>query len=398
MKKNSIVTGLTVSIGLVAAAISCTDKNDEADPIDVDSSIVWTVTDAFPALTFSSPVGLTSANDGSNRLFVLEQRGLVKVFSNTTGVSQATTFLDISGRVSSGGETGLLGIAFHPNFSTNGQFFVNYTRQQNGQLQTVISRFQSDKTVANGTSEEILLTFNQPYSNHNGGALLFGKDGYLYIATGDGGSGGDPQNNAQNLGVLLGKILRIDVNSKENGLNYAIPADNPFKTTANARPEIYAYGLRNPWRVTADRETDRFWIADVGQNTREEIDILERGGNYGWRITEGDECFNPGSNCNRTGLIEPVFDYGTSEGKSITGGYVYRGTKLASLKGQYIYGDYVSGNIWALQYNETSKQASNKLLTQLTGSLSSFGQDEAGEVYLLNYQTGKIQQLAGRSF
>ncbi|WP_428658344.1 PQQ-dependent sugar dehydrogenase [Runella sp.] len=396
MKKNSVITGVMVSIGLVVAAISCNNKTEDADPIDVDSAIVWTVTDAFPALTFGSPVGLTSAGDGSNRLFLVEQRGLVKVFNNTANVSQVTTFLDITGRVSSGGETGLLGIAFHPNFSTNGQLFVNYTRQQNGQLQTVISRFQSDKTVANATSEEILLTFNQPYSNHNGGALLFGKDGFLYIATGDGGSGGDPQNNAQNLGVLLGKILRIDVNSKENGLNYAIPADNPFKTTANARPEIYAYGLRNPWRVTADRETDRFWIADVGQNTREEIDILERGGNYGWRITEGDECYNPGSNCNRTGLMEPVFDYGTTEGKSITGGYVYRGAKLPSLKGQYIYGDYVSGNIWALQYNETSKQASNKLLTQLTGSLSSFGQDEAGELYLLNYQTGKIQQLTGR--
>lgn len=191
-------------------------------------------------------------------------------------------------------------------------------------------------------------------------------------------------------------MLRIDINTKENGLNYAIPADNPFKNTANARPEIYAYGLRNPWKVTADRENGRFWIADVGQNAREEIDILERGGNYGWRIAEGTECYSPAANCNRTGLVEPIFDYGTSEGRSITGGYVYRGAKLADLKGQYIYGDFVSGKIWALQYNETSRQASNKLITQLTGSLSSFGEDEAGELYLLNYQTGKIQQLTNR--
>jgi glucose/arabinose dehydrogenase len=238
-----------------------------------------------------------------------------------------------------------------------------------------------------------LLTFNQPYANHNGGSILFGKDGFLYIATGDGGSSGDPQNYSQNLGSLLGKMLRIDVNSKANGLNYAIPPDNPFKTTANARPEIYAYGLRNPWKVTEDRSTGKFWIADVGQNAREEVDILEKGGNYGWRVAEGKVCYSPNNNCNRTGFVEPVFDYGTSEGRSITGGYVYNGTRLSAIKGQYIYGDYVSGTIWALKYDEASKQATNTLLTRLVGSLSSFGEDEAGELYLLNYQTGKIQQL-----
>lgn len=396
MKNHIKSVSILIALGLTAAVISCGDKTNDADPINADSTVVLTVTDAFPALTFGSPVELMHAGDGTNRLFVVEQRGLVKVFRNEPGASAAETFLDISGRVTSGGETGLLGIAFHPDFKTNGQFFVNYTRRQNSQLQSVIARFQSNKTTADANSEEILLTYDQPYSNHNGGALLFGKDGFLYIATGDGGSGGDPQNYAQNLGSLLGKILRIDVNTKDAGLNYAVPADNPFKTTANARPEIYAYGLRNPWKMTDDRENGRVWIADVGQNAREEIDILERGGNYGWRIAEGKECYNPNANCNRTGLLEPVFDYGTNEGRSITGGYVYRGAKLPHLKGQYIYGDYVSGKIWALQYNESTKQTANTSLAQLLGSLSSFGEDEAGELYLLNHQSGKIQQLTKR--
>lgn len=377
----------------IGGILSCGNSSSDTPPVTINPNATWQLTPTFSNLSFNSPVELKPAGDGSNRLFVLEQRGLIKVFRNEASVTQAETFLDISARVSAGGETGLLGIAFHPNFSTNGQFFLNYTRQSNGQLQSVISRFQSNRTVGDAASEEILLTFNQPYSNHNGGSILFGKDGFLYIATGDGGSGGDPQNYAQNLGSLLGKILRIDVNLKENGLNYAIPVDNPFKTTANARPEIYAYGLRNPWKVTEDRATGKFWIADVGQNAREEVDILEKGGNYGWKVAEGKICYSPSNNCNRTGFVEPVFEYGTSEGRSITGGYVYNGTRLSAIKGQYIYGDYVSGTIWALKYEEASKQATNTMLTRLVGSLSSFGEDEAGELYLLNYQTGKIHQL-----
>jgi glucose/arabinose dehydrogenase len=379
---------------LFGCLLSCADSSSDSPPVTIDPNATWQITDAFPNLGFSSPVELKPAGDGTNRLFVLEQSGIIKVFRNEKTVTQSETFMDISSRVSSGGETGLLGIAFHPNFSTNGQFFVNYTRQSNGQLQSVISRFQSNKTVGDAASEEILLTFNQPFSNHNGGSLLFGKDGFLYIATGDGGSGGDPMNNSQNLGSLLGKILRIDVNSKATGLNYAIPVDNPFKATTNARPEIYAYGLRNPWKVTADRSTGKFWIADVGQNAREEVDILERGGNYGWKVAEGKSCYSPSNNCTRTGFVDPILDYGTSEGHSVTGGYVYRGTRLSTIKGQYVYGDYVSGTVWALQYDENSKQATNKVLTGFAvNALSSFGEDEAGELYLLNYKTGKIQQL-----
>jgi len=362
-------------------------------PNPVNPNARWQVTDAFTNLTFTNPVELLAANDGSNRLFVLEQRGLVRVFPNTGTTAQAETFIDISGRVASGGELGLLGMAFHPNFATNGQVFLHYTRRLNGQLQSVIARYQSDRNRADPASEEVLLAYNQPFANHNAGSILFGKDGFLYITTGDGGSGGDPQNNAQNLGTLLGKILRIDVNTRSGNLAYSIPADNPFRTTASARPEIFAYGLRNPWKMTADRSNGRFWIADVGQNAREEISLLERGGNYGWRITEGKACYSPNANCTRTGLIEPVYDYEHSEGRSITGGYVYRGKRWPDLAGRYIYGDFLSGNIWALRYDEASRQATNTFLVRMTGSLSSFGEDEAGELYLVNYQTGKIQQL-----
>lgn len=393
--KTALIKVLTFSIliGFVACQSNDPITQTPTNPNPPSPSARWQVTEVFSNLSFTNPVELLPTNDGSNRLFVLEQRGVVRVFRNDPAVAQTETFLDISGRVTSGGETGLLGMALHPSFQSNGQIFVHYTRRNNGQLQSVVSRFNSDRIRADANTEEVLLAYNQPFSNHNAGSIVFGKDGFLYITTGDGGSGGDPQNNSQNLGNLLGKILRIDVNTRATGLAYGVPADNPFRNTANARPEIFAYGLRNPWKMTADRTTGRMWIADVGQNAREEIDLLERGGNYGWRITEGKECFNPANNCSRTGLIEPVFDYGTTEGRSITGGYVYRGKRWAALQGQYLYGDYVSGNIWALRYDEATRQATNTFLVRLIGSLSSFGEDEAGELYLLNYQAGKIQQL-----
>jgi glucose/arabinose dehydrogenase len=386
---------------LLAMFLACkTDQNTPATPttpvVPTNPNATWRVVDAFANLSFTNPIELLHAGDGSNRVFVLEQRGVVRVFANNPNVTQNDIFIDISSRVASGGETGLLGMAFHPNFNTNGQIFLHYTRRTNGQLQSVISRFSSNRTVGDPASEQVLLAYNQPFANHNAGSILFGRDGFLYITTGDGGSGGDPQNNSQNLGNLLGKILRIDVNRAEGGLAYGIPADNPFRNQANARAEIFAYGLRNPWKLTADRSNGRMWIADVGQNNREEIDILERGANYGWRVAEGRECYNPANNCNRAGLTEPIFDYGTSEGRSITGGYVYRGRKLPNLAGRYVYGDYVSGNIWSLDYNETSRTATNATLTRLIGSLSSFGEDEAGELYLLNYQAGKIQTLEYR--
>ncbi|MFN3872309.1 MAG: PQQ-dependent sugar dehydrogenase [Ignavibacterium sp.] len=343
---------------------------------------------AFPNLTFSNPLYLDHAGDGSNRIFVVEQAGRIKVFPNNSSVTTTKTFLDITDRVTSGGETGLLGLAFHPNFESNGYFYVNYTAPS--PLRTVVSRFQvtSNPDSANKNSELILLTFNQPYSNHNGGCITFGPDGYLYIATGDGGSGGDPQNNAQNITNLLGKILRIDVDNPQAPLNYGIPPTNPFADSTNTsiRKEIYAYGLRNPWRMSFDPNTGWLWAADVGQNQWEEIDIITNGGNYGWRCYEGNHPYNT-SGCNGT-YIFPVWEYSHSEGISITGGYVYRGQNVPELFGKYIYGDYGSRKVWALTYDGVNPPT-NTHITTAAGSISSFGVDQNNELYLVSFN-GKI--------
>jgi glucose/arabinose dehydrogenase len=349
--------------------------------------------DAFPALKFNLPVELVQAPGDSSRFYVIEQEGTIRTFANTTSVASSSVFLDIKNKVTSGGERGLLGLAFHPDYKTNGFFFVNYT---NGNpLKTTIARYKANPATnqADPASETVLFTFNQPYSNHNGGSIQFGKDGLLYIATGDGGSGGDPENNAQNLKSYLGKILRVDVNGTAKG-NYGIPADNPFATNTQGNlTEIYAYGLRNPWRISFDMENTRLFAGDVGQDEREEIDIITKGGNYGWRLKEGVDCYNPGSNCNREGLVEPIHDYSQSNGdKSITGGYVYRGKSIPALVGKYIYGDYVSGRIWALELNGDTKKE-NTLLLEKQGFISSFGQDINGEVYFLNYSDGKVMKL-----
>lgn len=348
---------------------------------------------AFPNLTFDQPVEFVSPNDGSNRNFVIAQKGKIHVFKNDANVKSAPIFLDIINKVTSGGERGLLGLAFHPDFKNNGYFYVNYTRGGK-ELETAISRFQVSKTNANAVdaaSEEVLLTFKQPYNNHNGGKVAFGKDGYLYIAVGDGGSGGDPQNNGQNKGVLLGKILRIDVNNPSGNLKYSIPEDNPFRGNKEGfREEIFAYGMRNPWRFSFDKTTGDLWAGDVGQNKIEEIDIIKKGQNYGWRLMEANECFKP-EDCNKEGLSLPVWSYpqGGSTGRSVTGGHVYRGKKLAALTGKYIYGDYVTGNIWTLTANKTGKY-DNAFLIQHAGSISSFGEDANNELYVCSYGDGKI--------
>ena len=353
---------------------------------------LFTVTDAFPGILFDRPLDLQNASDGSGRLFIVEQGGRIYVINNPS-TAEAELFLDISDRVDdSGNEMGLLGLAFHPDFKTNDKFFVNYTTGGS----TVISRFMVDPDnpgIADKTSEEVLLTFSQPYSNHNGGKITFGPDdGYLYIATGDGGSGGDPQGNAQNLKTLLGKILRIDVDRKESGLNYTIPPDNPFVGNREGyRQEIYAYGLRNPWRFSFDLSTNRLWAADVGQDRVEEIDIIEKGKNYGWNIMEGSLCFKPPAGCDQTGLELPVYEYRHPLGESITGGYVYRGDNLPMLQGIYIYGDYVTGIIWGLPYNE-GKETQNFILTKTNLNISSFGIDEDSELYFTAFD-GKIYRL-----
>lgn len=382
---------LLVMVGVWA----CKKETQEPDIADTTplNPTQWQTFDAFPTLSFRSPVDMTHAGDGTNRIFVVEQAGRIQVFPNSTNATQST-FLDITSRVLSGGELGLLGLAFHPDYRNNGQFFINYTRRNtSGQTESVISRFRASSNnpnQADANSEQILLTFPQPFANHNGGAIFFGKDGFLYIASGDGGSGGDPQNNSQNLGNLLGKILRIDVNRTEGNLQYAIPPDNPFVSTPNARREIYAYGLRNPWKTSLDKQTGRIWSADVGQNAREEVNLIERGGNYGWRFREGKICYNPAANCPSQDLVEPIWDYSHAEGRSVTGGYVYRGRKFTELRGKYIYGDYISGKVWVLTYDEANKTVKNENLLQVLGAISSFGQDEEGEVYVCNYQSGKI--------
>jgi glucose/arabinose dehydrogenase len=341
---------------------------------------------AFPNLTFSNPVDLQYAGDGTNRIFVVEQSGKIKIFLNSKSAASAETFLDISDRVVSGGEMGLLGLAFHPEYRQNGYFYVNYTAPN--PLRTVVSRYRVSSTnqnQADPNSELILLTVSQPYSNHNGGQIAFGPNGFLHIALGDGGSGGDPQNNAQNKTNLLGKILRINVDETSAGRNYSIPNSNPFfGNTSGYREEIFAYGLRNPWRFSFDFEDGRLWCADVGQNRIEEIDIIVKGGNYGWRIMEGTLCYNPSSNCDTTGLILPVWEYSHADGScSVTGGFVYRGNKNAQLYGKYIYGDYCSRKIWALGAQGINAAATtNEFIVTAPAPISSFGIDEQNELYV----------------
>lgn len=351
---------------------------------------------AFPNLTFQQPVDIQNAGDGSNRIFILEQRGIITVFQNSQNISSKKTFLDISDKVLSGGELGLLGLAFHTDYKNNGYFFVDYTTDN--PRRTVISRFKvsaADPDKADRNSEVILLEVNQPYSNHNGGQTSFGPDGYLYISLGDGGSGGDPQNNAQNFSSLLGKILRIDINKKEGTLNYSIPSDNPFKGNSSGyREEIFAYGLRNVWRFSFDSNSKKLWAADVGQNAWEEIDIIEKGGNYGWRCYEGNHSYNT-NGCNAVNYIKPIWEYGHNSdgGFSVTGGFVYKGKNASELLGKYIYGDYVTGKIWSLELKEST--INNTLIFASAGSISTFGEDEKKELYFANYSNGKIYKFKG---
>ncbi|XHH10228.1 MAG: PQQ-dependent sugar dehydrogenase [Candidatus Bathyarchaeia archaeon] len=345
---------------------------------------------AFPNLTFNQPTSIV--NDGfTNRLFVTEQTGRIMVFNNSQNVSSSTVFLDLTDRVVSGGEQGLLGLTFHPNFEQNGYFYVNYVASN--PLRTVIARFTQPEgsSVADKNSEQIILTVNQPFSNHNGGQLAFGPDGYLYIGLGDGGSPGDSMGNGQSLSTLLGKILRINVDSSTAGRNYAIPQDNPYVgNSLGYREEIYAYGFRNPWRFSFDSANGQLWVGDVGQNSIEEIDLVSIGKNYGWNIMEGTLCYNPASGCNQTGLELPIWNYTHDLGNAIVGGYVYHGFAIPSLTGSYVYGDFGSGRIWALTYNGDS--VSNVLLADTDLNIASFGLDLQGELYFGAFD-GKIYQL-----
>ncbi len=346
---------------------------------------------AFPYLSFINPTDIQNSGDGTNRLFVLEQQGIISVFQNSSRTREKQIFLDIRDRVNDrGAEEGLLGLAFHPDFKNNGFFYVNYTASN--PRRTVIARYSVHQTTPNAVlkdSELIIMQFSQPFSNHNGGQITFGPDGFLYIATGDGGSGGDPFGNGQSLKTLLGKILRIDVDNPSEGRNYGIPADNPFVgNNSGFQEEIYAYGLRNPWRFSFDPETQWLWAADVGQYHFEEVDIIGKGKNYGWNIMEGLHCFKPPSGCDTTGLELPVWEYNHDVGASITGGYVYRGSLVPELIGAYIYSDFMSGRIWSLRYDGSSLPINTELLTTSL-NISSFGIDEKNELYMLSFD-GKI--------
>ncbi len=328
-----------------------------------------------------NPLYLTHAGDGSGRLFIVEQVGRIRIYKS--GRLQETPFLDIRELVSFGGERGLLSVAFHPDYRNNGRYFVNYTRAGDGA--TVVAEYRVSEANADvsDTNGRVVLTIAQPFANHNGGQLQFGPDGYLYIGMGDGGSANDPQGAGQNLETLLGKMLRIDVNGQ---LPYSIPTDNPFFGSISGRDEIYALGLRNPWRFSFDRKTGELYAADVGQGRREEVDLIVKGGNYGWNRMEGSLCFNPLTNCDRTGLILPIAEYGRDIGCSITGGYVYRGSQIPELDGIYLYSDYCSGVM--LGYKSGS-------VTQYmrTGyNVASFGEDEEGELYVLDL-TGTVYRI-----
>ena len=364
--------------------VACSDSGGGSG--DLPSNFPATITLTRLAGGFRQPTTITHAGDGSGRLFVVEQGGTIRIIRN--GVVSPTPFLNITSLVTpTGGEQGLLGLAFPPGLSGRRNFYVNYTNRT-GIGNTVVARFSlaANPDLADATSRQELLTIEQPFTNHNGGQLLFGPDNLLYIASGDGGGGGDPFGNGQKLDTLLGKILRLDVLT--GTVPYAIPAGNPFGN------EIWAYGLRNPWRFTFDRLTNDFFLADVGENLVEEVNFQPAGqgagANYGWNVMEGSRCFADPA-CSGAGLVLPVAEYLHGNGDcSVTGGHVYRGS-IPALQGIYLYGDLCSGRIWGLKRNGVVWE--NRLLIDTAFTISTFGEDESGELYLADYAGGDIYRI-----
>jgi glucose/arabinose dehydrogenase len=346
------------------------------------------------ATGLESPIAIVSPGDGTDRLFIVEQGGTIRIIER--GALVARPFLDLGSIITSGGERGLLGLAFHPQYRCTGRFFVNYTDDEGD---TVVAEYRvsgGDPDRADQDQVARLLHIEQPFSNHNGGDVVFGPDGLLYVGMGDGGSGGDPQGNGQNLAALLGKILRIDVDHPSDGRAYGIPAGNCTGCPSGARPEIYAYGVRNPWRYAFDRATGDLWIGDVGQNRYEEIDHVTAstgsGANFGWNIMEGRHCF-PGTGCDTSGLVLPVAEYDHGQGDcSVTGGNVYRGSAIPRLAGWYLFSDYCSGMIRAI---DAAAQSPADILVALASgrNITSFGEDEAGELYVADVSRGEILRI-----
>src|SRR5262245_8190423 len=371
------------ALGVISLGVGCSGAKLRVanDTVPTETRLVSI------ASGLASPLFLTNARDGSGRLFILERPGRIRVIRREETSPIETPFLDISAKVLLGGERGLLGLAFHPQYTTNRRFFINYTRVPDGA--TVISEFNVSAANPNvaETDERVLLTIAQPFSNHKGGTIEFGPDGYLYIGMGDGGSGFDPDNRAQNIEDLLGKMLRIDVNNLSGTAPYSSPPDNPFFGSTPGRDEIYALGLRNPYRWSFDRSTGELYAADVGQNAIEEIDIIRRGGNYGWRVFEGTQCTSLDP-CDASRFVPPIYQYDHSGGRcSVTGRYVYRGSRGTFPAGSYLFGDFCTGEIFLRRNNEVS------LLLDTDLQLASFGEDEFGEIYAVDLQ-GSVFRLA----
>jgi glucose/arabinose dehydrogenase len=347
------------------------------------------------------PILLTHAGDGSDRVFVATQQGVIHVFANDPRAKQTTIFLDLHEKVAFNEKTpeeGFLGLAFHPRFKQNGEFFVFYT-SKNLKLTNVVSRFKVRRDApsrAEASSEEEVLRFNKVAWNHDGGTLCFGPDGYLYIAHGDGGLQGDPYENGQNLQSLLGKILRIDVDRKENGKNYSVPPDNPFVGRTNARPEIWAYGLRNVWRMAFDRQTGVLWAGDVGESLFEEIDLIRRGGNFGWNRREGLHPFGAKASGPANEFIDPIWEYRHDVGACIIGGCVYRGKRLPELRGYYLYADFTNGKLWALRYDpKQGRVIENRAIADRQRPVWSFGEDEQSDLGVTHPCWPPARKLAG---
>jgi quinoprotein glucose dehydrogenase len=387
MTKTAIGAALAA---LLFGSIPAVCDEQAAAPGAAEKFLDVTAERAFPNLRLNRPIIVTHAGDGSSRLFVASQLGKIHVFPNRQDIkeSELKLFIDMEPKVvyhDNMNEEGLLGFAFHPKFKEIGQFFLYYSTTD-GDHTTVVSRFRvskDDPDKADPASEEELLRIAHPYWNHKGGTLAFGPDGFLYIAVGDGGAANDPHGNGQSLKTMLGKLLRIDVDRRDQGKKYAVPADNPFVKTKGAAPEIWAYGLRNVWRHAFDRETGLLWAGDVGQDIWEEIDIIEKGGNYGWNVREGKHPFGPKGAGPRPDLIDPIWEYHHNVGKSITGGLVYRGSQAPALAGKYLYADYVTNKLWALDYDSERKKvvANYSLHGGENKPVITYGEDEAGEVY-----------------
>jgi glucose/arabinose dehydrogenase len=383
--------------GLLLASLACGSATAPStdNPLP-DGDLPLKLESVATGLDF--PLYLTTP-PGDTRLFVVEKTGRIHVFKN--GAVLATPFLDLHDRVSGGGEQGLLGLAFDPAYGQNGRFVVNYTNLA-GDTRITAFRASNDPDVADPGTESVILAIAQPFANHNGGQVLFGPDGYLYAGLGDGGNEGDPDGNGQSLATLLGKVLRIDLNS---GTPYAVPSDNPFAATASPamRGEIWSWGLRNPWRFSFDRLTHDLYIADVGQDTHEEIDVAPapaagRGLNFGWNRMEGAHCYPPtvADSCDRTGLTLPVLDYDHSQGCAVTGGYVYRGAAIPALQGTYFYADYCQGWVRSFRFSDgRATDGRDWRALRPNGNITSFGEDAAGEVYVLTQQGGVYRIVMG---